>query len=512
VLFNSYIFVLLFMPVVVAGYFLAGSRMQRQLSIAWLVAASLFFYAWWNPIYLVLIVGSALFNFAIGRQLGQRAESGARYALPLLVTGITTNLLLLGYFKYANFFVDNVNALTGSSFELAPIFLPLAISFFTFQQISYLVDAYKQETRDYNFLHYMLFVTFFPQLIAGPIVHHSEMMPQFDDDETYKLKRRNIELGLSIFSVGLFKKVILADNIALFSTPVFQAADAGATLSMAESWFGATAFGLQVYFDFSGYSDMAIGAARIFGVKLPINFYSPYKALNIPELWRRWHMTLTRLITAYIYMPLSINQARRAIVGGAGETRVFWQSVAYPAMVTFVLVGLWHGAGWNYVIFGAFQGVFMIANNLWRDFRKQRLGHKLKESTLAGRVAARGLTAACFIFSLTYFKAATTTGAVTMTSAMLGFDGIALNTDYISAKDFVLYATLYFAIIFLLPNTQQLFGKFEPSLEPEHREPLTWLESIRWKPDVIWALVCAAMFVAALLSMSKVSEFIYFQF
>jgi alginate O-acetyltransferase complex protein AlgI len=508
-LFNSYIYILIFLPLVAATYYVAGSRLHRKLSIAWLVIASLFFYGWWNPIYLLLIIGSSVFNFGLGSVLSGDWKKGRK--LPVLVAGITINLLLLGYFKYAYFFIENVNFSLGTDIEIAPIFLPLAISFFTFQQISFLLDAYRGGIKDYSFIHYMLFVTFFPQLIAGPIVHHAEMMPQFDQDETYKPRRRNIEIGLSIFVVGLFKKVMLADFFATYSSPVFQAVDAGITLSMTEYWLGSAAFALQLYFDFSGYSDMAIGSARLFGIKLPINFYSPFKAENTAQLWRRWHMTLTRFATVYIFMPMNISRGRTAIKNGLSEQKKFWSSVAYPLIVTFLAVGIWHGAGWNFAIWGLLQGVCIVINNLWQQFRRNTLKHNLTETTRLGRCVARGVTLAAAIYSLVFFKAATTAGAMTMAWGMLGLDGIAFDTTIIPSHS-LLYIAGGFAITLLLPNTQQLFIDYEPSLEPRRKETLWGLDRIKWAPDWSWATLCSAMLIAAIFNMSKVSEFIYFQF
>lgn len=511
-LFNSYIYILLFLPVVAAAYYWTSIRLHRRLAITWLVIASLFFYAWWNPIYLPLIIGSTLFNFYVGAAIRREKSKNSAYTLPLLTIGLSANLLLLGYFKYFNFFIDNINTLLGIDIHVAPIFLPLAISFFTFQQISYLMDAYSRDTEDYDFIHYTLFVTFFPQLIAGPIVHHAEMMSQFDKDETYHPRRSNIEIGLSIFAVGLFKKVVLADNIFAFSTPVFAAADSGQVLSMFECWQGATAFGLQVYFDFSAYTDMAIGSARLFGIKLPINFYSPYKSLTIAELWRRWHMTLTKLVTAYVYSPLSMVAARKALAANNGERAIFWKSIAYPTIVTFVLVGVWHGAGWNFAIFGALQGSMIIVNNLWRKFRKNVLKHDLRKTTFAGRIFSRALTSVCFIFTLVFFKATTTSGALTMAQSMLGMSGAGVTTGPLFSSTFLAYAVVYFAIIFLLPNTQQFFAKFEPSLEPNRNEKLWGLEKLAWEPNRRWAIICSGMFAIALMNMGSKSEFIYFQF
>jgi len=289
-LFNSAEFIFMFLPVVLLVFYMIGSFGNHRVAISWLVGASLFFYGWWNPAYLGLMLGSILFNYAMGAVL-VGGKDGAHARL-MLAVGVACNLAILGYFKYANFFVGNLNVLTGSSYHLETIILPLAISFFTFQQITFLVDASRGETREYNFLHYSLFVTFFPQLIAGPIVHHREMLPQFAKDSIYRVNQSSLAIGLVIFLLGLFKKVVLADGVAAYATPVFDAAESGVVITFFEAWAGALAYTFQLYFDFSGYSDMAIGIARMFNIHLPLNFNSPYKAVNIIEFWRRWHMTM----------------------------------------------------------------------------------------------------------------------------------------------------------------------------------------------------------------------------
>jgi alginate O-acetyltransferase complex protein AlgI len=332
-LFNSYTFIFIFLPITLLVFFSIGGKGHHRIAIAWLVAASLFFYGWWNPAYLSLILGSILFNYAVGVALSNlQAQSSASHLTKKIILsfGILVNLFLLAYFKYANFFVDNLNSLSGSNFHLQTIILPLAISFFTFQQITYLVDAYKGETREYNFLHYCLFVTFFPQLIAGPIVHHREMLPQFVKNTIYKFNHQHLAIGLTIFFIGLFKKVVLADGVAVYATPVFEAAEQGVMLTFFEAWAGALAYTFQLYFDFSGYSDMAIGIARMFGIRLPLNFNSPYKSVNIIEFWRRWHITLSRFLRDYLYIPLGGNRK--------GKFRRY-----INLMITMLLGGLWHG-------------------------------------------------------------------------------------------------------------------------------------------------------------------------
>ena len=294
-LFNSDIFVFAFLPTVLLGFYALSRYAPSFLAKAWLVAASLFFYGWWNPAYLGLIVVSVFFNYGLGRVLMARPSEK-----PLLSLGVAANLALLAYFKYANFFVDNLNALTGTNYTLHHIVLPLAISFFTFQQIAYLVDTYRGEVQEKSILNYGLFVTFFPQLIAGPIVHHREVLPQFLQKLGQHATACNIGMGFAIFSIGLFKKVILADNVAVYATPIFNAADQGVALTLLESWGGLLAYAGQIYFDFSGYSDMAIGLGRLFGISLPLNFNSPYKATNIIDFWRRWHITLSRFLRGYL--------------------------------------------------------------------------------------------------------------------------------------------------------------------------------------------------------------------
>ncbi len=292
-----------------------------------------------------------LFNFLVGNRLVRIRRKGYKHSVRgALVVGIAFNLGTLGYFKYFNFFVETANVVFNAGFNFDEIILPLAISFFTFQQITFLVDAYRGKACDYNFLHYALFVTFFPQLIAGPIVHHAEMMPQFLKRKTGGLSNASIAVGGSIFLLGLFKKVVLADNVAAYATPVFAAASAGQELTLIESWGGVLAYTFQLYFDFSGYSDMAIGLARMFGIVLPLNFNSPYKAASIIDFWRRWHMTLSRFLRDYVYFPL----------GGSLRGRM---KRHINLMITMLLGGLWHGAGWTFVVWGGLHGIYLMILN-----------------------------------------------------------------------------------------------------------------------------------------------------
>lgn len=349
-LFSSWQFILLFLPAVFSGYFLLN-RFRRVVSAkVWLVAANLFFYGYWDWRYLPLIAGSILFNFGIGRELGP--EAGSRWGASRrarLAVGVTANLLLLGYFKYADFFISNVNSRLGTDLALLRVALPLGISFFTFQQIDYLVDSYRGKTHEYRLLNYALFVTFFPHLIAGPIVHHDDVMGQLTSRWRWTVRYSYVMRGLFAFSLGLFKKVVIADTLALWANWGFDQAQ---SLDFFSAWGTSLAYTFQLYFDFSGYSDMAIGCALLFNIWLPMNFNSPYKALDIQDFWRRWHMTLSRFLREYVYIPL-------------GGNRVGVAQAAANVLVTFTLGGLWHGASWLFVAWGALHGVGMVTHRVW---------------------------------------------------------------------------------------------------------------------------------------------------
>lgn len=402
-LFNSYEFIVFFLPITFAVYFYLNRRRLIVAGKSWLVLSSLFFYSWWDYMYLPLILVSMLVNFALGSTLTQANDVHVRGGRKrLLLVGVVLNLLLLGYFKYADFFVDNLNGLTGSDFTLPGIVLPLAISFFTFQQIAYLVDSYRGETKEYDFLNYALFVTFFPQLIAGPIVHHKEMMPQFASRWNLLVRYRNVALGLFIFSIGLFKKVVLADTFAQWATPGF---DAKPVLTVLEAWATSLSYTFQLYFDFSGYTDMAIGAALLFNIKLPANFNSPYKAVSIQDFWRRWHITLSNFLRDYLYIPLGGNR------NGAALTY-------FNLFVTFLLGGLWHGASWMFVIWGALHGGALVVHRAW-----QQLGGKMP--LLLGWF----LTFNFVNFAWVFFRAKELEDAIKVLSGMFMLNGLSVSVS-----------------------------------------------------------------------------------
>ena len=351
-LFNTPFFVFLFLPVSFIVYFWLNQKRLIWVGKAWLVAASLFFYISWNFAYLPLLLGSIVFNYAIGSSFSKKKSKNFRFSRRLiLIFRISINLILLAYFKYFNFLIDNTNVIFSSSIDIPKIVLPLGISFFTFTQIAYLVDSYKGEVKEYNFINYALFVTYFPHLIAGPILHHREMMSQFDSRWSLVVRYRNVLSGLFIFSVGLFKKVIIADTFSVWANFGF---DNGINLDFVSAWCTSLSYTFQLYFDFSGYCDMAIGASLLFNIWLPINFNSPYKALNIKEFWRKWHITLSRFLKDYLFIPL-------------GGNRCSTIHIYLNLMITFILGGLWHGASWMFVIWGTLHGLALVTHRLWNS-------------------------------------------------------------------------------------------------------------------------------------------------
>ena len=506
-LFNSYEFIFLFLPITLLAYIFLVHRNHRETAMAWLVVASLFFYGWWNPVYLALIIGSMLFNYITGTLLSNRKDR------LVLAVGISVNLGVLGYFKYANFFVDNLNALTGLDWNLQHIVLPLAISFFTFQQIAYLVDAYRKETKEYNFLHYALFVSFFPQLIAGPIVHHKEMLPQFMKETGRRVEYKHLAVGLTIFFLGLFKKVVVADSLAPYSIEAFNAVAAGEVLTFFEAWKGVLAYTFQLYFDFSGYSDMAIGLAMMFGIRLPLNFNSPYQANSIIDFWQRWHMTLSRFLRDYLYIPLGGNRR--------GQPRRYMN-----LMITMLLGGLWHGAEWTFVLWGGLHGLYLVVNHAWRRL-KQVL--KIAYDHMFFSAVSRLLTFFAVAIAWVFFRAEDTAAAIIMLKSMFAYGGVVwpvearaqlgvlaevlssmgLHFGYTSqfnglANTAGMLALLLF--VFFAPNVQQLMSRHHVAINPPAASGLFW------KATPAWGLLIGVIGLIAILSLGQMSEFLYFQF
>jgi alginate O-acetyltransferase complex protein AlgI len=496
VLFNSYIFILLYLPIVLSAFFAIG-RHSRLLGGLWLFGASLFFYGWWNPASVGLLLSSILFNYGTGIALArhQHQPTMARW---ILRAGVIANLGLLGYYKYADFFILNINSALGLDTHIASVVLPLGISFFTFTQIAFLVDAYRGEVKETNLIHYGLFITYFPHLIAGPVIHHKEMMPQFAQRATYTLNWACISAGLTIFAIGLLKKVGLADSIAPYVAPVFTASANGQALTLVEAWLGALAYTFQLYFDFSGYSDMAIGLSCMFGVKLPLNFNSPYKSVNIIEFWRRWHITLSRFLRDYLYISLGGNRH--------GRFRRY-----INLMATMLLGGLWHGAGWTFVIWGGLHGLYLVINHGWRQLR-QSLGHAPDNNSPAAKLAAMTLTFGAVTVAWVFFRAANLTAAFDLLATMAGWGVQSGHTSVFDKtpgglEGAVTWVACLWAIVWLAPNSQQIMAEFNPTLETVQPSGL-----VRWRPNGYWLVLTVLALLYALSRMGQVSEFLYFQF
>lgn len=405
----------------------------------------------------------------------------------VLIFGVIANLLSIAYFKYSYFILDNISLVHTFDFSFAKLALPLAISFFTFQQITYLVDTKKGQIKDHQFIHYCLYVTFFPQLIAGPIVHHSELLPQLVSNAEKKIRFDYISIGITIFFIGLFKKVVIADSLSPYVNTVFSAAELGTTLSFSDAWGGALAYTFQLYFDFSGYADMAIGIALLFGIKLPINFHSPYKASSIIEFWRCWHMTLSRFLRDYLYIPLGGNKK--------GTTRRY-----INLFLTMLIGGLWHGAGWPFVLWGAIHGLYLVINHLWE-------GRIPQQNTQIRKWFGRTLTFTAIVFAWVIFRAVDLPSAYAIISSMLGL-GVSLVTDQplIQGSTYALLLALL-TWVWFSPNSQQLFS----DLSDDKKIPPSSL-AIRWRANRKWLAFIVAIAVTSILNMSRVSEFLYFQF
>jgi alginate O-acetyltransferase complex protein AlgI len=507
-LFNSYAFLFVYLPVVFGGFFLCA-RVGVRTAASWLGLASVAFYGYWNPAHVPLLLASIAFNFAVGTTLARDSRS-ARNAKLLLSVGVAVNLALLCYYKYAGFLVANLNTLSGWEWKVAASALPLGVSFFTFTQIAFLVDAHRGRVREYDFLRYLLFVTFFPHLVAGPVLHHGQMMPQFAQRSTYRLDWTNLASGMTIFAIGLFKKVVIADGFAPYADGAFDAVRDGAVLGFAEAWVGVTAYALQLYFDFSGYSDMAIGLARLFNIRLPLNFDSPYKAVNIVEFWRRWHITLSTFLRDYLYIPLGGNRhgtARRHV----------------NLMATMLLGGLWHGAGWTFVIWGGLHGAYLVVNHGWQALASRLPGRSARRGPL-GAIVSAALTFVAVLAAWVFFRADSVDTALRMLQGMAGSNGLTLPASWQFLAPAGAHASALFggafphlpwepratlttlglglAIVWLLPNTQQFMG--------EQAWPRG--QALAWRPTPAGAAIAGVALAYSLLRIDALSPFLYFQF
>ena len=500
-LFTSAAFFWGYLPTVFLGYYLLGRRSPIW-AASWLFLASVAFYGYWMPEFTLLLLCSISWNFWVGSNIGKLDSlSGPatkrRYARYWLISGISVDLGVLAYFKYAGFFIANLNSLLGLNWSLGNIILPIGISFFTFTQIAFLADTYQKGTKEYKFVHFGLFVTYFPHLIAGPILHHSQMMPQFKESATYRLNLPCVAAGLLIFSIGLFKKIVLADGVSPYADAVFNASAIGLQPDLNEAWIGAFAYTFQLYFDFSGYSDMAIGLSWLFNIRLPYNFNSPYRALNISDFWRRWHMTLSAFLRDYLYIPLGGNQK--------GTFRRYTN-----LMITMVLGGLWHGANWTFVFWGTLHGIYLVINHAFQKLYGKRF-EKLSR-TIVFKCFSWAITFICVVIAWVFFRASDFQSAIKLLSGMSSFitdrEGVAeihniLRNQGLDVLRGAYWLTALAAIAFLAPNSNWIGEKS--------------LQTFRSLSGFVGALLGAALTCCAFLvlinsSRDSVSAFIYFNF
>lgn len=495
-LFNSFGFLFIFFPITVIGFFLLASRNQALATI-WIGLSSLFFYGWWDYHYIPLLLSSITLNYWTSWKISTANPSRKRH---WLILAISANLALLGYYKYAGFFISSTSSLTGIHLDTSNIVLPIGISFFTFTQLAFLVDTYQGKVNERRFTHYLLFVTYFPHLIAGPVLHHKEMMPQFRDERNYRPKLSNFVIGMAFFFIGLAKKVLIADNLSPYAGDLFGQSSQP---SLIAAWGGVLAYTFQLYFDFSGYSDMAIGLSRVFGVKLPINFNSPYKSTNISEFWRRWHMTLSRFLRDYLYIPLGGNRK--------GKYRRY-----FNLTTTMLLGGLWHGAGWNFVIWGGLHGFYLGIHQAWcsrisRCGSPHNPGGKQYISTLITFVAV------CFAW--VFFRAPDISVSIEIIRGMLGLNGIYSYENsygnFLELKaniEIWVYITLAAGLAFFSPNTQELVGKYISSSEIETVVIGLSQNGRNAISNLVLPFLLGVMAAVALMNLSRPSEFLYFNF
>ena len=478
-LFNSYEFIFLFLPATIAGFFFLG-RQWRSAGTLWLVGASLFFYGWWDLRYVPLLCMSICFNYLIGKRIerlaaGHAIPTGghvtatmpdARSRKSWLALGIIVNILLLGYFKYTKFFLGTANLLSGSNiFDLPHVVLPLGISFFTFTQTAYLVDTYRGQAKNRSFLTYCEFVTIFPHLIAGPIINYREMIPQFLATHTFRVQWDNLAMGIAIFIIGLAKKVLIADKIAPWVNDVYSHVDA---LTLPISWIGALGYTIQLYFDFSGYSEMAIGLGLMINLHLPLNFNSPYQSLSIIDFWRRWHMTLGLWVKNYLYIPL----------GGSHCSTIRKMGNLFLSML---IIGFWHGAGWTYVVWGGLHGLLLIVNHLWRKLH-------IELPKLLCWILTFGSVVACLVV----FRAENFSVAGRILSSMINFQSISTPIDHAHWIHLRNIFALTFATA-LIPHPIHLLKRF-------------------FHPNWIWCIGLAGLFLYTLTQLQNYTEFVYFEF
>lgn len=468
-IFSTYSFILIFLPIVFGVYFILNKFRQHTIAKIWLIIASLYFYGQGSPKFFPFFLGSIFGNYCVGTALGTLTQKGdKRQSKLLLLIGILANVALLGYYKYTDFFIENINFLTGANFALKHIVLPIGISFFTFQLIAFLVDSYRGETKEYNIIDYLLFITFFPQLIVGPIVHHKEMVTQFEDEKNLKLNWNNIALGLFVFAIGCAKKMLIADVLTTSAQSFFGTTDG---LTFLNTWFYSLEYTISYYFDLSGYADMAIGLGLMFNIVIPQNFNSPYKATDFQEYWKRWHMTLSRFLSTYIFRSVYKKENK-------------WRNYYIATMVTFFVSGFWHGAGWNFVAWGILNGVLVCI-----------AAYRNRQGKKSPYLLAFILNFILVIMTRVLFVSESFGYAFEVYKGMFNFGSLA-STDFIAFwnnnRKEIIVTLLGMGICFFAPNTSEISEKF--------------------KTNIPYLLYAAVLLGVCLVTMDKVVNFLYFQF
>jgi D-alanyl-lipoteichoic acid acyltransferase DltB (MBOAT superfamily) len=510
-IFSSIAFLVYFLPAALLGFAIC-SKFGRAPTLIWLSLISLIFYAVWKPIFVVVLLGSIVMNFVCSRLIAAASDPAGKKRW--MVIGIVANLGALCYFKYLHALFQWLISLGAGVPDLGAVILPLGISFFTFTQIAYLVDLAQDEAEPQDIISYTLFVTFFPHLIAGPILHYGEMMPQFGAERKLRFHSRDVAIGFTWFVMGLAKKVLIADAIA----PIAATAYATPTeLTAVAAWTGVLAYSLQLYFDFSGYSDMALGLARMFSIRFPFNFDSPYKARNILDYWQRWHMTLTRYVALYLYNPMSLAINRRRMAAGkkvsakAQKTlEGFLSMVVLPTVVTMFIVGVWHGAGSQFMIFGLLQGTYFCICHAWRMFGPKSKDKDAKDSPFTV-MWTWVVTYVAVLVGQVFFRSASTEDALEMLQSLVGKHGI--GTDAIVVRYAVAAAFIY-PFLWFAPNTQEVLGETPPvhgKEAPKKAKPLRFRPA-QWQPNIAWAVAMGVVLVLVMIGLQDTAAFLYFQF
>ena len=482
--FHSYLFLFLFLPVVLAVFFTLG-RNNEQMAACWLLFASLCYYVSWDYRYLPILLASMLLNYAACSRI--LASGQVRRRKIWLTAAIAVNLLILGTFKYANFFISTINGFVGRETSLLTLLLPMGISFFTFTQISLLVDAYHGKIREIRPDQYALFVSYFPYIVAGPVLHHRDMLPQFTDTNNYKPTAANFAVGITLFVFGAAKKLLIADNLV----PMVDVAFSANSPQLFQAWLGLFAYTLQLYFDFSGYSDMAIGISRLFGFQIPCNFNSPYKASSVSDFWLRWHISLSRFLRNYLYIPLGGNRN-----GQVARYR--------NLLLTMLLGGLWHGANWTFVIWGGLHGLYLCIQHGWQYSMRNRY----RQPTPLANAVNRTITFVAVLVAWCFFRAPDVASAFKIIAGMVGINGISPVSEVDTLGACMLLLGTFVA--FYMPNTNELF--LFPDQGYEAKTPSPSILTLQWSPTVLWGLAVGCIFALCVLNIERTSDFIYAQF